>query len=239
MSENSRVLQPQWDVGQSVFGGATVLRRLIEATGAENVHPQAVLAAEALGSGIFISKHRYSEAIDALEGNKNLRIDALKALIGLQASSLKKAMRESSSLIHFFVLVAACKPCFLDEEIASIVFEMMVKSDLLSKYPVSAGQLTSLVEHLSGSAETIVPMSVMNSVASAAADHPTGRSTFERLSASTLAQFFVTLFECVREQTVTAVVVHAQVHAIWMSTGLLWLLEDEVSPRVPWKPTEK
>ena len=59
-------LQPQWDVGKSVFDAASSLRSLMAAGAVDDFQPQAVLAAERLGSNLIFDPRRIEEAVDAL-----------------------------------------------------------------------------------------------------------------------------------------------------------------------------
>ena len=106
MSDQNSSLQAQWDVGKSVFDSFSLLKSLIAAAGVEDVQPQAVLAAEALGASLHIDPERYNDSIDALGGNENIRLSSIKATISLSSGGLRRYVRQSSALIRFF----ACTP---------------------------------------------------------------------------------------------------------------------------------
>src|SRR5436190_17569025 len=110
MSENSGpgpVVQAQWELGQTTFNTVGQLRDLIRIVSQDNVQPQAVLAAEALGFVLIVSPKRIDQAIEALGGNDSTRIEGMQALIGLSSGGLQRVMRVSTPLLQFFLVLTA------------------------------------------------------------------------------------------------------------------------------------
>lgn len=123
----------QWDVGKTAFSSADRLRQLIGTATQDNVQPQAVLAAEALGFGLIVSPKRIDEAIVALGGTESTRIADLKVMIGLTSGGVVRTIRNSTALTQFFLVATACKLCYTSEEIGMLMFEMTAASGLLKK----------------------------------------------------------------------------------------------------------
>lgn len=221
--------QLSWEVSQSVFSSASALKGLIAAAGHDDIQPQAILAAEALGAGLLVSSQRIPEAIEALGGGESNRMAAVKAYVGLSSGAIFRQVRQNTALIQFFALITACKPCFLDEEIGSIIFEMLQFSGLLRKWPATSTQLTALIQQFSGHAEILTPVSLMHELASTIAGRCRTPLVYHRLEASALSNLLVKVFEAMQDTTITRVTLIGHHQAVWLSTALLWLLEDQVS----------
>lgn len=160
-------MDPSFEIGGSVFNSLQALRGLIAATSEDDVHTQAVLAVEWLGGCVPVSPERIGEAVNALGGQSSVRIQNLKASIGIASGGLCKVMRQSTPLIQFFVLCAACKLTFLDEDCSTLMSEMRKTSGVLAKLPCSAVQIMRLITQVSGQAGLIAPVDTMHDVASA------------------------------------------------------------------------
>ena len=171
----------QWDIGQTAFHSADLLRGMIRALSADNVQAQAVQAAESLGFGIVVSPKRIDEAVVALGGNESLRLSTLKVLIGLNAGGIVRTTRSSTALKQFFLLMTASKLCFSESELGTLAFEMISKSGFLAKFPVAAVQLTQLIHTLSGHAEKIVPADLMHEVASEVDEYAVNTLLYHRI----------------------------------------------------------
>ena len=76
-----------------MFNNLKALRGLIAATSEDDVHTQAVLAVEQLGACIPVAAERIDEAVNALGGNTSVRVENLKASIGISSGGLCKVMR--------------------------------------------------------------------------------------------------------------------------------------------------
>ena len=234
MPNDSVGWQGSWEVGHTIFSSASALKSLIAAAGSDDVQAQAVLAAEALGAGLLVSKKLIPEAIDALNGNESVRIDVAKAFVGLSSGGVRREVRRSTPLIQFFVLITACKPCFLDDEIGSIVFEMMKQSGTLQKIPASPAQLTSLVQQLSGHAESMAPVALMHNLAATmTARNITHAEYFMRLDTTTIADLLVKIFEAMTDQSIVEITLTGDFQAMWLSTVLFWFFEGQVRHSPP------
>ena len=73
----------QLDAGMATIGSVPALLSLIRASSMDNVQGQAVLAAMTLGSSLFVSPQLYGKAINALNGNENVKVKNIRLSIGL------------------------------------------------------------------------------------------------------------------------------------------------------------
>jgi hypothetical protein len=231
-NSNPSSVQPQWDLGQTTFQTTRQLRDLITIASQPNVQPQAVLAAEQLGFGLLASPERIDEAVVALGGNESTRIEKLRAFVGFISGDLQRLMRQSTSLLQFFLTITACKPCYEDTELGDLAFEMMVQASILTRFPVASSQLAQLVRTFSGQAESIVPVTVMQEIAVAVAEHNPGPDLYTRIETKTLAEILVRTFETLRDSEAHEVVLTGHNHGVWLATLFSWLIPDKVQVTV-------
>lgn len=224
---SDRALNPSFEIGGSVFNSLQALRGLIAATSEDDVHTQAVLAVERLGACVPVAPERIDEAVNALGGQSSVRIENLKASIGIASGGLCKVMRQSTSLIQFFVLCAACKLTILDEDCSSLMFEMMKTSEVLASLPCSAAQIMRIISQFSGQAGQIAPVDVMHEVASAVDEWNPDPDIFRRMEAKVLAELLVTVCEQMRDETVDGIVLVGHLNSVWLASSLLWLFGDK------------
>lgn len=185
------------------------------------MQPQAILAAEAIGTGLLVAPKRIAEAIDSLGGNQSVRLGSIKVNAGLVAGRTCAPMRQSTPLLQFYPFCTACNPMFLDDEIGALLLEMMTESGLYSKYTVTASQLARLVDRFGGHAEEIVPMEQMQDVARHVDAHGSGRHAYSRMDTVVLARLFVCVFEKHRDQDIVSMTLTGHGHGIWICTAVL------------------
>lgn len=125
MNVSKSNIQKQWDIGQSVFYALASARALLSAGSEDDIQPQAIIAMEGLGAGLLIDQDRISEGIDALKGGESRRLSQLMIIVGLSNGGTARLMRESVACIASFVLATTYKTCFTDQEIGSMLFDMM------------------------------------------------------------------------------------------------------------------
>jgi hypothetical protein len=230
MSNNNAVgpaVQPQWEVGQTTFSTVSQLRELIGIASQDNVQPQAVLAAEALGLGLIVSSKRIGEAVEALGGNDSTRLESIRAFIGLSSGKIHHVIRHSTPLLQFFLVITASKLCYTDTELGDLAFQMMVHASVLKNTPVAPSQLTQLIRKFSGQSESIVPFQVMHEIASTVDRYNPGISLYSRMDGDELAKLLIRAFESVRDETVHEIVLKGHDHSIWLATFFWWLLPDK------------
>ena len=187
------------------------------------------MAAEALGFGLLLSPQLIDKAIVALNGNESLRLAKLQVYIGLHSGGVGRTVRQSTPLIQFFLITAACKLCYTSEEIGTVMYEMIVASGLLLKYAVAASQLSRLVDCLAAHAETMVPVDLMHNVAVAVSAVCDSTSTYRRIDGKTLAETLVSVFEHLRDENVKVLSLAGSFGGVWLATLFIWLVPERTS----------
>ncbi|KAF8847374.1 hypothetical protein BDZ45DRAFT_811632 [Acephala macrosclerotiorum] len=200
-----RPVNPSFEIGGSGFNTLKALRALIAATSEDDVHTQAVLAVEQLGACFPVAAERIDEAVTVLGGSNSVRVENLKASIGISSGGLCKVIRQSTALLQFFVLCAALKTTLLDDECSTLMFEMLKTSSVLAKLPCSAVQIMRMITQFSGQAEMIAPTDMMHEVASAVDEWHPELDTFRKMEFKVLAELLLTLFEQMRDETVDSI----------------------------------
>ena len=220
----------QWEVAQTAFNTAESLRSLISVASRDDVQPQAILASEAFGGCLIVSARRISEAIDALGGSSSARIESIKALIGFESGTIR-AIRQSTALVRFFLLVTACQLIFTNTELGDIMFDLITTSGVISRMPVSSSQLTQFINTFSAYAERIVPVDLMHETAVAVEAQGGGgfsaHHLYERLETGILADLLFRIIDNFRDDTVSRITLDGQRSGIWLATFLLWLFPED------------
>ena len=217
------------DIAGTVFNTTSRLKSLIEAVSVENVQPQAVFAAEALGFGIHVRDELLGQAAGVLSGNDNVRWDNLRILIGIRSGELHKTIRTSRPLLSFFLFVCACKVCFTDVDIGDLAFHMMAASGVIRQYPVPAFQLSDLVRSFSGHAEALAPASLMHALAVEIAQHSReGIQLYQRMNMPKLGGLLIRSFELLNDESVECITLLGGNDGLWLATFFSWLVEGKV-----------
>ncbi|CZR70042.1 uncharacterized protein PAC_19943 [Phialocephala subalpina] len=201
-------VQAQLGIDSTTFKTAESLRELISIASRPNVQPQAVLAVEQLGFGLLASPERIDDAIVALRGNDSVRVESAQAWIGLRAGELHRIFRESTPLLQFFLLFAACKTCYADSEIGDIAFGMVVKAGVLKEF--------------------MAPITVMHEIAVAVDGHRPEVHLYGHIEPGEVADIFVQVFRNLVDDTALEVMLTGTYHGVWLATVFSWLLPKEV-----------
>ena len=218
-----------WDTGGTVFNTTSRLKSLIEAVTVENVQPQAIFAAEALGFGIHVRDELLVKAVDALSGNENVRWENLKLLIGICSGELHKTIRTSRSLSSFFLFVCACKVCFTDAEIGDLALQMILASGVIKRYPIASYQLGDLIKSFSGHAESLAPADLMHALAVEMDQHtPRGIQLYQRFNAKELATLLVRCFELLSDDSIDGITLLGGTDGLLLATIFSWLIPGRV-----------
>ena len=218
--------QGQWDVAKTSFDTVSQLRELIGISSQPNVQPQAILAAENLGYGLVVSPKRLEDAITALGGNDSVRLESIQGTVGLRSKELQRIMRQSTPLLQFFFVVTASKPCFTDTELGDLVFNMMARTSVLKRFPVSSSQLTQLIHTFSAHSETIVPIPHMHQIAVAVSAEYLDAGLYDRMDPEALAELLIRVFEDFVDQSVMEMTLKGHMHAVFLATLFSWLLPE-------------
>ena len=107
--DNAKSISLQYDLGVSSTALSGKLLQLIGSAAADNVQPQAVLSLRAIGSLIHPSPHLIGIAVDALGGIKNVKLERLKLLIGIDSNSTANFLRQSTPGIAAFLLLSVLR----------------------------------------------------------------------------------------------------------------------------------
>ena len=228
-SLSQRNVAAQWDVGKTAFTSADRLLQLISTVTQDNVQPQAVLAAEALGLSLMVSSKRIDEAIVALGGNESTRLADFKVMIGLSSGGVVRIIRNSTALTQIFLVATACKLCYVTSEIGNLLFEMIATSGILTKFAVSSSQLAQLVYAFSGHAEGIVPVDLMHEVAIAVSTISGHHSIYQPLETKILAELLFKVFDGLRDDSVESITLSGAASGVWLTTFFIWLLPEITS----------
>ncbi|KAL9613059.1 MAG: hypothetical protein Q9167_002358 [Letrouitia subvulpina] len=234
MSTSESSVQKQWDIGQSAFLAGAAVVALLRAASQDDVQPQAILAMEALGAGLLVHQERIGEGIDALSGGESRRLGVkLKLLIGLNNGGVAREMRKSVPCVASFMMAIACKTCFTDQEAGSILYEMMNLRGVLSKVPLSRGQVEQFIEAISGYGYKIIPTDLFNHVSEnvrrSQNDNPLAMPRlFSSSKAEELAEILSNVFEALQDMNVKKLTLEGDQTGIWLSSVFIWLFPADV-----------
>lgn len=218
-----------WDIGGTAFTTASNLKSLIKAVSVENVQPQAVLAAEALGFGIEVEKELLDKAIGVLNGNEHVTWQNLKISIGIHSGDLQKTIRTSTPLLSFFLFACAWKPCFTVSEIGDLAFRMIVHSGLIREHPVSSFQLGDFVESFAGQSEALNSAGLMHTLAVEINGHtPDSIQFYRRVGMDELGDILVRSFELLSDESVEKTTLSGGTGGIWIAVFFSWLIPGKV-----------
>lgn len=217
-----------WDIGGTVFTTASNFKSLIKAVSVENVQPQAVLAAEALGFGIHVREKLLDKAIGVLNGNQHVTWENLKLSIGIHSGDLHKTIRNSTSLLSFFLFACAWKSCFTVDEIGDLAFQMIAHSGIIREHPVSSFQLGAFVQSFSGQCEELNPAGLIHTLAVEINKHsPDGIQLYRRIDMEKLGEILVRLFELLNDESVESITLSGGTGGIWIAVFFSWLIQGK------------
>lgn len=233
----NRDIVPQWDLAQTTRDSSLAVREVIAACSVDDVQYQAVLAFETLGKELLVNADRINDAIDALGGTNNERITRLKVSVGLRGDGLASKMRNSVGCISAFVLVVACKTCYEDARIASILKQLMINHGVYQKEsPASSQQLIRLLEAVTPYGDQLIPIEefsgMANKVLSLLDDSSSMPGLLSEMPTEAVAEVLHTAFEAIRDQDIQRVTLDGCLGGIWLATALWWLHKDDVQVRV-------
>ncbi|KAI9701827.1 MAG: hypothetical protein M1836_001171 [Candelina mexicana] len=221
-----------WDLGYSVFKAGSAVFDLIKASAEDDVQCQAVLALEGLGAGCLVSQHRIGDAVEALSQRKVEWIERLKITIGLSGGGIARVLRKSTPCLAAFLLAMACKTCFSDEDVGSILFEMMVFQGLIRQIPVSAWQVGQLIGAVSGYGDRISAQDCFVDVARQVQANLCSPNEMPGLlrkaEHKSMAIILARVFGALRDQDVTRVTMEGSQSGIWLASIFLFLIPEDL-----------
>ena len=212
--------------GTSIFAASNIWN-LMRSLSVDNVQPLALAAAHELGAIIPFSDQLLHKAILALKGNESFRIENLKTVIGLSQGGTVKALRESTPLIAFFLLVTAWRPCYTNSDLGDLIYHMLAESGLLKRYPVASFQLCDLIQSFSGHSETLLPIDLMSELAVEIDKHAPNEYDFCRLiDKAALAKLLVRIFELLIDTSIDTITVSGRRSALWLATFFCFVIPE-------------
>lgn len=228
-------IQKQWDPAVSAFNTLDRITSLVKAGTVDDVQPQAVIAAEHLGSLMIVHPQRIGQAIDALGGSNSFRLENVKLSLGLSSGGIAAQIRKSTPAIRCFLFAACLSLHLTPNEIGSFLYEMMEKAGLLETVPVSPAQLASFVNTLEGhmkellrreqvATTSLAPLlEILSNQASSSSKH------FEPLSPKLSSPIFLETFQAIRSEEVSSAELSGCTSAVWIASILSWLCPSDVS----------
>ena len=220
----------QLDISNTTSLTTSSLLNIVQSASVDNVQPQAILAAEALGTKILFSTELYDPAIRALDGREHLVLERLKAVIGLNNGNVVRIFRQSTPLIGFFLSMCALKPCFTDSELGDLAFQWLAKEKILEKFPVASFQLCDLMRTLSGHAELLIPDNLMSELAREIQYFGGDNfSLYRKMSSETMAEILLQIFGLLRDLSIDIVTVSGQENGLILATLFCFMLPEDTT----------
>ncbi|OJD33546.1 uncharacterized protein BKCO1_2900069 [Diplodia corticola] len=223
----------QWDIGGSLFTSVQAALNLVKAGSVDNVHSQAVLAFTNLGSTLQASTMRCNQAIDALKGTSNVKLDAFKITLGFHSGGTASIIRQHTPGLKAFLLLTALRLWNLTELASQTVYEMLETSGTAQALPASGHQIEELVSTLSAYSR-ILDSSVsqqLEDVSTAMlptlATNPNRARLWEILPPKAMAEVLQNVFAGLADQENQQVSLSGIVCGIRIATLLTWMLGDE------------
>ncbi|KAF6795033.1 hypothetical protein CSOJ01_13520 [Colletotrichum sojae] len=236
MSSVSRP-QAQWSVDNTIFKSVEVLLQLYQAARDDDIQSAAVMALEALGSGLMVSPERIDDGKAAL-GNVGSfeRLQDMLINIGVIPGGVAHFMRKTGTqCIAAFVLAASLKTILSDEQIGDVFYEMLVYQGLIQKPELrcSRDQLSKVISAISGYTDGIIPNATVTAVLDALqrSSNPSPRwmkSALAQPGAKTLAKLLSALYSSLQKEDVEVIIVKGKTGCIAVASSLLWLQGDDV-----------
>ena len=189
---------------------------------------------ERIGGYLNVGGPLYSNAIDALGGNKSVRFANAKLLIGLSWGGVADQLRHSSAGVRTFLLMAALKGCMYDDGgIGQILYDFMDVHGILHHQAASIRQLQSLVSILSGNCEPLLTSMIdthqelVRKLTYGAKESWTGHyfATFE---SKEMAKLLMHAFDAIQDRSIDYVELTGVSGLVWIASLLLWINQEEV-----------
>ena len=252
-------IQSQWDIGNTAFTAGTSVFGLIVAATQDDVQVAAVMAAEAIGSQMIVDTGSHSpwtihafaypqialigHAVDALNEDKNFRLEKVKLHLGLSKGGISGQLQQSSAAVRTFLLISVLRLGLNACEIGDILYEMLAEIKGVDMLPVSPSQLRSFVESLEGHSlkmrkkgnNALNYASIM--AENAALQVNTTSDIFEPLSPDIAASLLLAAFQALRNDEVEHLEATGAESAVWIVSVLCWLFPYAVRV-VEWKGYE-
>ncbi|KAM0442080.1 hypothetical protein ACHAQK_004401 [Fusarium lateritium] len=230
------LVQIQWSIDNTIFKSGEVLLKLFQAARDDDVQGSAIMALEALGSGLMVCPDRVDEARAALSNTSHFQIlQDTMVTIGLASGGVAYFVRKTATQgVPAFVLATSLKAFFGDEAIGNILYEMLSCYGLNRKPELrcSRDQLSKVVASLSGYTDSIIPSTTVQHLVGCLRQHSKpGNDWLEgawaQPSPKQLASIYSAVYAALQKEEVDLVTLTGHSGCIIVSSTLLWLQEED------------
>ena len=192
-----------------------------------------MLALRTIGSLVHPSPDLIGVAVNALDGVKNVNLEHLKLVVGIDSGGTALFLRQSTPGLAGFLLICSLRVAYDDMEIGEILYHIAVESGLSQSWPTSPQQLTQVAETLSGYAYRILLADHLYKVSSAllAQAQTDGRmdsyAMSKHMNIVSLSRILVSTFSCLLDEDVNKIILEGVASIFWIATILTWLMPDQ------------
>lgn len=226
-------ISKQVDIGQIIRDGGQLVGQIIAACSADDVQLQAVLAFETLGQELLVHPDRINDAVDALGGSRNQRLNQLQLTVGYNGDSLANRIRNSLGCTQAFALVMACRTCYDDSTVGKIIQKLMVNHGVFGRgLVVSTQQLIRLIEAISPNGLSLIPNAAFSDLANRTMrllDSSTSMpGLLSELAPEEIPDILHPVFEAIQDQENQLITLEGCLGGVWLATLLSHLHKDTV-----------
>ena len=228
-------LQPQWEVASSVFDITKGTLGLIRAATVDDVQPAAVNAVEALGSHMIVDPHLIGIAYNALGGKKSYKIENLKLHFGLSTDGVASQIRKSPSATRAFLLITVLKAHLKAPEIADVLYELIVQTNVLDLIPISNTQLCAFVRSVEGHCLSIDPYEDIDEkvigplVNNLALHNDCNHDYWHSFIPNEVSPLIMSAFNALKDESIQQLKISGKRSGIWLAVILCWLFPNGVA----------
>lgn len=214
----------------------------MQAVSQDNVQPSAVMAVEALGSSMIVSEERINDGLDALNAKGRYSwLERIPIYLGLTSGGVATLIRTVAlRAIPAFLLITSLKTFMTDEDIAHVLFEMLIHQGLARKPELRATkqQLCEVVDVVSGFCDNLVPTNVLDRVSSILRRANLSPSVlikaYDKPDTKDLAEIYSRVFgSLTRPDEVDRISIHGGQGGAYIAASLCWLEEGDCQVVAP------
>lgn len=195
---------------------------------------------ESIGDSLLISRERIEAAQELFLKTQNQSgfwpsrkvLRKVGLTVGVALHGWPDLFPKSIGLIKTFLLVTACQMCYNNDEIASMLYEMMWLSKRNLKAPYVPEYNLRFVDAVSGYGHDLVPFKYYDRICAAAKklirSHPELIMLFERCNPEVIAKVLVDLFEVLKTPDIDRITLEGARGGCFLTAMLSWLLEEDI-----------
>lgn len=242
MSQNSnnQLVQPQLELSNSALLGKGALSHLLNVCLEDDVQPLISVIMESMGDSLLISRKRIETAQEIFLKTRSQPgywpsrklLKKVGLAVGVAVQGWPDLFSKSIGLIKTFLLATACQICYNDDEIASMLYEMMWLSKRNPNAPYLPEYNLRFVDAVSGYGHGLVPFEYYNRICAvvrtALPSHPEMIMLFERCNPEVIAKVLVDLFDALRDPNIARISLEGARGGCFLTAMLAWLLEEDI-----------